>query len=105
MQYFIVTDHDIEKEGYKPYKFFSLSAKDDIDTETMFVELIDAFVSMYDGMNVIVQTKHNHNNIHKIFDFAGKREIDGLCTVFYTDVDDADFLDDVNIDRIVVDED
>ena len=103
MQYFIVTDNDTSiAYSYEPCKVFTIPLDDNSPSERIFVEMLDAFVSMYDDDNIIISTTHDHSNIRTIFDYANQREIDGMCTIFYTNQDDTDFLDATKVDRIIV---
>ena len=106
MNYFIITDDrdciEKVKENYRPSKHFNLLDRD-LSKEEFFLYVVDIMYEVYAGNNVLITTT-NHKGIKKLFDTMNIAEIPNYCTLLITSNDDTEYLDNTDIDEIIVEE-
>lgn len=106
MNYFIITDDRdcIKKvvENYKPYRHFNLLDKD-LSKEEFFLYVVDIMYDVYANNNVLITTT-NRKGIKKLLEVFSLTEVKNYCTLFITKNDDSDYLDNIKIDEIIVEE-
>lgn len=106
MNYFIIKDdrNSIEKimENYNPSRHFDLLDKD-LSKEEFFIYVVDIMYEVYAGNNILVTTT-NQKGIKKLFETMNLSEVPNYCTMLITSNDDTEYLDNIDIDEIIVEE-
>ena len=106
MNYFIISnDRDATeeiKENYKPIIHFDLLDRD-LSSDEFFVYAVDIMSEIYAHHNVLITTT-NPKGTKTLFKTVNYSEMPDLCTIYMSESDDVDFLNDVVIDRIIIKE-